>query len=128
VAARRTIGDRRPGGSAEEAVADFLFARDFAILWRNLRLGALELDVIARKGALVVVVEVRTRGPGAYEKAFESIGPTKRARLRRAVERLWRRRLARMRGVERVRIDAAAVTLEGGLTHVEYIEGALGPF
>jgi putative endonuclease len=126
--ARTGDGQGRPGGFAEEAVADFLFARDFAILWRNLRLGPLELDVVARQGALVVVVEVRTRGLGAYEKAFESIGPTKRARLRRAVDRLWRRRLARMVGVDRVRIDAAAVSRVGGQTRVEYVEGALGPF
>ena len=108
-------------------MADYLFAGGFAILGRNVRLGPLELDIVARRGALVVVVEVRTRGRGARVGPFESIDGTKRARLRRAVERLWRDRLAAMEGVDRVRIDAAAVLTERGSTRIEYVEGAVGP-
>lgn len=115
----------RSGERAELAVADYLVSEGFDILWRNLRLGALELDVVARKGPLVVVVEVRTRGPGAYERAFESIGGIKRMRILRAVERLWRRRLKSMLDVQRVRIDVAAVTFEGSETRVEYVPGAI---
>ncbi len=113
------------GRRAEIAVADLLFARGFRILARNLRLGALELDVVAQRGPLVVVVEVRTRGEGAFTRAFESIGRAKRRHLAHAVERLWRRRLASARDVERIRIDAAAVTFVGGTTRIEYVEGAL---
>jgi putative endonuclease len=114
------------GHRAEDAVADYLVACGFSILGRNVRLGALELDIVARLRELVAVVEVRTRGPGSYERPFESLSPAKRARLRRAVERLWRDPLATMKDVERVRIDFAAVTFEGGATSVEYVEGALG--
>ncbi len=126
------MSPRRPSGHdagrrAESAVADYLFASGFAILARNLRVGPLELDVVARRGPLVVVVEVRTRGPGSYEKAFESIGAAKRARIARAVERLWSERLAKVEGIERVRIDAAAVFVDGPRTRVEYVEGAIGP-
>lgn len=113
------------GLRAELAVADYLWVRGFELLGHNVRLGSLELDLVARQGALVAVVEVRTRGRTALESAFGSIGPRKRARLQRAVGRLWRERLERMGGVERVRIDAAAVTFEGGQTGVEYVEGAL---
>jgi putative endonuclease len=120
-AGRAVIGRR-----AEAAVADLLFAKGYALLGRNVRLGALELDIVARKGALVVVVEVRTRGAGAWASALESVTQTKRLRLRRAVGRLWRRRLAAMQGVERVRIDVAAVSFVGSQTHVEYIPGAVG--
>ena len=114
------------GRRAELAVVDYLVVRGFSILGRNVRLGPLELDIVARQGSLVAVVEVRTRGATAFESAFESIGPTKRARLRKAVERLWRETLQAMKDVERVRIDAAAVTFEGGVTSVEYVEGAIG--
>jgi putative endonuclease len=113
------------GRQAEVAVADYLFARGFAVLARNVRLGALELDVVARCGRLVVVVEVRTRKPGALVGPFESITRAKRARLLRATDRLWSRRLAALRDVDRVRLDAAAVTFEGGRTRVEYVEGAI---
>jgi putative endonuclease len=105
-------------------VADFLFARGFAILWRNLRVGPLELDVVARRGPLVVVVEVRARRAGAMVGPFESIGHEKRARLLRAARGLWDRKLDR-RGVERLRIDVAAVRFERGTTKVEYVEGAV---
>ncbi|MDP8999048.1 MAG: YraN family protein [Myxococcota bacterium] len=113
------------GRRAELAVADYLVAQGFALIARNLRLGALELDVVAQRGGLVAVVEVRTRGGGSLEGPFESISPAKRARLLRAVDRLWRERLSGMSNVERVRIDAAAVTFAGGQTSVEYVAGAV---
>jgi putative endonuclease len=87
-------------------------------------LGALELDVVARQGALVAIVEVRTRGAGAFARGLESVDAKKRATLVRAGERLWRERLATMPGVERVRFDVAAVTFDEGETQVEYIEAA----
>lgn len=124
---RPSSSRRRVGQLAEEAVADFLHTRGFRVLARNLRLGALELDLVGQRGGLVVVVEVRTRGAGAFESPFASIGPTKRVRLREAVARLWRRQLAGMADVERVRLDVAAVWFEGGRTWVEYVEGAIGP-
>jgi putative endonuclease len=114
------------GLRAELAVADYLVAHGFVILNRNLRLGALELDIVARHRELVAVVEVRTRAPGSFEGPFASIGPAKRKRLVRAVERLWGERFAAMSAVERIRIDAAAVAFEAGQTRVEYVEGALG--
>jgi putative endonuclease len=113
------------GRRAELAVADYLVAEGFAILGRNVRLGKLELDVVAQRSGLVVIVEVRTRGAGSFQAPFESITPSKRARVVRAVERLWRARLAAMPTVERVRIDAAAVTFDGGQTRVEYVAGAI---
>jgi putative endonuclease len=114
------------GALAELAVVDYLAVRGFRVVGRNVRLGPLELDIIARRGPLVVVVEVRTRGPRSLESALESIGPVKRMHLKRAVARLWRERLHRVAGVERVRVDAAAVRFAGGETWVEYVEGAIG--
>jgi putative endonuclease len=113
------------GRNAETAVADCLFVEGFSILGRNVRLGSLELDVVARKGSLMAVVEVRARRSGALVGPFASVNYTKRSRLRRAVQRLWRERRSAMPGVERVRIDVAAVTFVGGQTRIEYAEGAL---
>ncbi len=114
------------GRRAEDAVADYLVAAGYVVLWRNLRLGHLELDIVARKGDVVAIVEVRTRGPGSLAGPFESVNAEKRRRLRHAVDRLWRRKLEAMRDVQRVRIDVAAVTFENGETRVEYVEGAIG--
>jgi putative endonuclease len=121
----RTARGFARGRRAELAVADYLVAHGFAVIGRNVRVGPLELDLVARRGGLVVVVEVRTRGDGSFEGPFESITPAKRSRLVRGVERLWRERLAAMPAVERVRIDAAAVTFDRGQTRVEYVQGAI---
>lgn len=107
------------------AVADYLVALGYEVLARDLRLGRYELDVVARRGPLVVAVEVRTRSARSYERALESIDGRKRARLLHAVDRLWRDHLADKPGVERVRIDVAAVTFEEGAARIEYVEGAV---
>ena len=111
--------------AAEAAVAAYLEQRGFAVVAQNLRLGRLELDVVARHGPLVVVVEVRTRGAGAWTTAFGSIDSAKRKRIRRAGERLWQRRYKNDASVERMRFDAASVSFdEAGNTEVEYAEAA----
>ena len=95
------------------------------MLSQNTRAGHLEIDLIARRGPLVVLVEVRTRGAGSYERPLASVSVPKRLRLLRAADRLWRRSISQMPGVERVRIDVAAVDLRPGRVSVEYIEGAI---
>lgn len=119
------MGPRELGEHAEIAVADCLFAAGFDILWRNLRVGSLELDVVARRGPLAVVVEVRTRKAGGLVGPFQSVGRTKRARVLLATRRLWDRHLSRRHDIERLRIDVAAVTFDNGETRVTYAEGAI---
>ena len=103
-----------------------LLANGFRILWRNLRIGALELDLVAQRGDLVVVVEVRARGPGAFEKPLASLTHSKRRTLLRATRALWKGRLERRADVQRLRIDIAAVTRHrDGNSSLEWIAGAL---
>ncbi len=113
------------GRRAELAVADYLVAHGFRVLARNLRVGSYEIDVVARRGPLVVAVEVRTRGARSFERALESIGRAKQRRMLAAADRLWREHFASTPDVDRLRIDVAAVTFEGGETRVEYVESAL---
>lgn len=110
--------------AAEAAVADYLRRRGFDLVAANLRLGALELDVVARRDELVVVVEVRTRGPGALTRPLGSIGGRKRWHVRKAAERLWQRRYRNDPSVSHLRIDAASVTFTEGGPAVEYVEAA----
>ncbi|MDB4946554.1 MAG: putative endonuclease distantly related to archaeal Holliday junction resolvase [Labilithrix sp.] len=113
------------GRDAETLAAQTLVRNGFRILWRNVRIGALEVDIVAKKADLVVVVEVRARGPGSFEKPLASISVTKRRLLLRAVRALWRGRLKKMPEVRRVRIDVAAVTEdEAGAPVLEWIAGA----
>lgn len=82
------------------------------LLDRNVRVGRLEVDLVLRDGPAVVVVEVRSRGPGSWQRALESIDRAKRARLRRAGRRLWASRYQHVAGVERLRFDVVAVDLD----------------
>lgn len=115
---------RELGLAAESAVARYLEQHGFSVLARNLRVGRDELDVVARQGPLVVIVEVRTRGVGAFTSAFGSISAAKRLRLRRAGARLWDRQLRDDPSIERLRFDAASVRFIDGAPQVEYVAAA----
>jgi putative endonuclease len=92
----------------------------------NLRLGRLELDVVAQDQDTVVVVEVRHRGAGAWQTGLESIAPSKAKRVRSAGERLWRERFLRDPAVNRMRFDVAVVTFEpDGNPRIEYARGVM---
>ena len=116
----------RMGRTAEAAVADDLARRGLTILATNLRLGRLELDVVARERDTVIVVEVRHRGAGAWQTGLESIARTKAKRVRAAGERLWRERFLHDASVNRMRFDVAVVTFEKtGEARIEYAHGVL---
>ena len=112
---------------AEDLVASLLEDRGFQICGRNVRVGRLELDVIARQGSLIVVCEVRSRSSARPVFPSETIGGKKLARVRRATA-MWLRR-AKL-GRVHARIDAAAVVFDGpgGEPRVEYYENVSFPF
>lgn len=92
---------------------------------RNLRIGRLEIDIVAREGPVVIVVEVRTRGRTSWTRALGSLNAKKRLRVRRAGERLWRMRYRNDASVERLRYDAASVSFDDdGRVVVEYVKAA----
>jgi putative endonuclease len=115
----------RLGQAAEQAVARDLVAQGCELLATNLRVGRLELDVVARDGDTVIVVEVRTRGATAWQTGLESIARAKARRVRTAGEHLWRRRFQRDPSVNRMRFDVAVVTFAGGETLIEYARGVI---
>lgn len=106
-------------------MADYLTVLGFRIVGTNVRVGRLELDVIATLGDLAAIVEVRTRGPRAFTGPFESIGATKKRRVLCAAQAWWQGKLRRTLGVSRLRVDAAAVYFDGSV-RVEYVEAAFG--
>jgi putative endonuclease len=87
------------------------------VVARNWRSRSGEIDLIARRGRLLVVCEVKTRSSTAYGSPAEAVTPVKRRRLRRlAAEWLA---ASGTRGVD-VRFDVAAVLGEA----VEVVEAA----
>jgi putative endonuclease len=113
------------GRVAEEAACDYLVARGFSILARNLRLGPLELDIVAKDAATLAIVEVRARKKGALVGALASVGATKRTRLLSAARRLLVDAPVSLEGITFVRIDVVVVHVEGAVTRVEHFRGAI---
>jgi putative endonuclease len=101
--------------------------RGFQICGRNVRVGRLELDVIARRGSLVVVCEVRSRARARPVFPAETISGRKLMRVRRATA-MWLR--TEKLGRVDARIDAAAVVFDGpgGEPRIEYYENVSFPF
>jgi putative endonuclease len=121
----KTKAARPPGEPAESRVAKVLEAAGWTILARRMRLGSLEIDLLASRGDVAAIVEVRGRRAGGWVSAFDSISPTKRARLVRAAKRLWSSRLSKDASIRVLRIDVASVTYDEQGTRIEIAEGAI---
>jgi putative endonuclease len=81
------------GAAAEDAAAAYLEAIGWTLLARNIRLGADEIDIVARDDGdppALVVVEVRSRSGRRFGSAIESMDARKVARLYRAALALRR--------------------------------------
>lgn len=109
---------------AEAAVAEYLKQLGFEVVATNLRVGHLEIDIVARRGPLIVVVEVRTRGVTAWTRGLASVNWKKRERIRRAGQRLWQSRYRHDCSAERMRFDVASVSFIDGDPRVEYVQAA----
>ena len=114
------------GAAAEDAVQTHLERQGFEILGRNVRVGRLELDIIAIRGRLIVVCEVRARRhPRPFHPA-QTIAGKKLQRVRKAAGK-WAKLHQRARK-KTIRIDAAAVTVApDGAWHIEYYENISMP-
>jgi putative endonuclease len=105
-------------------VVSWLEGEGYDIVARNLRIGMLEVDIVARRGPVIAIVEVRARGAGAFTTGFGSVTLKKRERIRRAGERLWQRRYRHDKSVEHLRFDLASVRLDVTPPTLEYVIAA----
>ena len=113
---RKQLGD-----FGERVAANRLDAEGMRIVGRNVRVGRIEVDIVAEDGEDLVFVEVRTRR-GAAGLAAESLGAAK-------LRRMWQGalRYCDEHGVvlERARIDVVAVDLDanGAVRDVVHFRG-----
>lgn len=76
---------RRGRGRRAELIALLsLMVRGYRPVARNLKTPVGEIDLIMRRGSVLAVIEVKTRG--SYTQAAEAILPQQQARIRRATE------------------------------------------
>lgn len=76
------------GRLAEDAAAALLRSKGMAIVERNFRAKAGEIDLVARDRDEIVFVEVRARASAAFGGAAASVGGAKRRKLITAAK-IW---------------------------------------
>ncbi len=104
----------RLGRAGERVAWRHLRRHGLRLVERNWRCRSGELDIVARDGDMLVIVEVRTSGGSRFAGAPAlTVGPDKQARLRR-LALLYQQRMTgwKPRGV---RIDVVGVTRLGWL-------------
>lgn len=77
---------QRVGRWGETVAAHFLEQRGYAILARNVRTGRGEIDLVARQGAEIIFVEVKTRTNAAFGLPEEAVDAQKLEHVFRAAE------------------------------------------
>ena len=115
--------DQRPalGRHGEDAAADLYRRLGFKVLERNFRCPGGELDLVARRGRLVVFCEVKTRRTDRWGPPSDAVDRSKRVRIRRlAAEWLHHRRP----GAVEVRFDVVSVIVGEKDDYVTHIPGA----
>lgn len=84
---------RQIGAGGEDLAVSFLAERGFEVLERNYRFGrAGEIDLIVRKGNLVVFVEVKSRNTPVYGGPLYAINQRKKQTLRLVAAQFLSRR------------------------------------
>jgi putative endonuclease len=107
------------GTYGEQVAVTHLQERGYVVLDRNWRCELGEIDIVARDGDCLVVVEVKTRRSERFGSPAEAVTAAKLARLRRLTAR-W----IADAGVHppRVRIDVLAVRPQrSGAARVEHL-------
>ena len=108
------------GRHGEDIAARYLADAGYVLVERNWRGTRGELDIVARDGDEIVVVEVKTRTGLGFGHPAEAITAAKLARLRRLAGQWLTERAPRAASV---RIDVLAVILDPAGARVEHLVG-----
>jgi putative endonuclease len=111
------------GKQGEDLAARHLVGAGFTILARNWRCAAGEIDIVARDGDALVIVEVKTRSSTAFGQPAEAVTWRKAEKLRELALRWLHDHPA---GGAGVRFDVISVVLPGsGGAQLDHLRGVL---
>ena len=111
------------GEQGEELATQHLLARGYSILERNWRFGKEEIDIIARIGQELVIVEVKTRNSDFFGEPHEFVSKGKQNHLIRAAHAYVDRNDLDLE----VRFDVVGIIINQKGQRLEHIEGAFQP-
>jgi putative endonuclease len=111
------------GKHGEDLAARHLVGAGFTVLARNWRCPVGEIDIVARDGDVLVIVEVKARTSTAYGTPAEAITRRKLDKLRE-LALMWLRE--NPSGGAQVRFDVVGVLLPtSGPAQLEHLRGVL---
>ncbi|MCL6437303.1 MAG: YraN family protein [Rubrobacteraceae bacterium] len=115
-------GGRDAGRLGEDLALRHLVQEGYELLARNYRTRRGEIDLIVRRGATLVFVEVKLRRGVGFGEPLESITPRKQERIRSAASHY-------LSGLpedefEEVRFDAIGVLVRRGRASVTHLKDA----
>lgn len=112
------------GKLGEESAACYLQQLGYEIIARNYRYMRAEIDLIAKRGNTLAIVEVKTRTGTSLDGIPEAVNRRKRERLVLAADHFV---ISNQLTVE-TRFDIIWITRDKGALRLEHIENAFYPF
>ncbi|KZE91068.1 YraN family protein [Microbacterium sp. TNHR37B] len=110
------------GRDGEDRAADYLLAAGYRVVDRNWRCSEGEIDIVATRGASLVIVEVKTRRTAWFGHPFEAVDARKAARLWR-LGAAWTRTHEPVARGRRLQLDIIGITGEDPRTAIlEHLE------
>jgi putative endonuclease len=124
-ASTRECSNQERGRLGEAIAALHLEMAGYRILARNLRCGPLEVDLVAARGEVVALVEVRTRSSIAHGRPEETVRWRKRRNLARVASRLHE--VLAFPSGSRLRLDLIAIEIEAFGLRLRHLQGFAAP-
>lgn len=107
------------GQQGEDAAAEYLRARGWEVVARNVRRRGGEIDIVVRRGGTLAFVEVKTRRSTAYGTPAEAVTYRKQMRIRGLAAAL----LAEGLHASQVRFDVIEVLARRDALALRHLEG-----
>ena len=109
------------GRSGEDAAEALYRKMGWQVLDRNYRCNGGEIDLVVRRGPVLVFCEVKSRQTDRWGEPAEAVHYAKQARLRRLAARWLSERKP---GAVDIRFDVVSVIVRRGKTEVRHIPDA----
>lgn len=105
------------GTAAEEIAAKTLRSEGCSIVERNYRAGRKEVDIIAKKGNIIIFCEVKSRVAGSLHAPWEAVNKNKKAAIIGTARRYWEDRLKpNERAFYTSRFDVISIVFNNGIS------------
>ena len=111
------------GKKGEELAVSYLRKKGYTILETNFRAGRNEIDIIARDGNTLVIVEVKSRHSNYFTEPEYAVTLEKqKALIRAANSYIYRKNIQ-----DETRFDIIAIVLNNEEAHINHLEDAFYP-